>query len=396
MNAFCTGNAVRSGEIPAPHPACRITVVIPARNESASIGQALAALTAQRDLAGRPLTRALFDVIVFANNCSDATAAIVHECATAAPHVPIFVVEGDLCAADSHIGAARKFVMDLAAARFLAAGMPHGIVASTDSDTLVDAQWIAWTLREAAGVDAVAGHVAIADTDQYRLLAPVRLLYARELTYRRLVAEAEARIDPLPEDPLPRHSSFVGASFAVTAQTYFAAGSLPPLRCLEDYYFCRALRRIDARIRHSPYVRATTSARTHARVDGGFGSFIAGLHSCADRGETFHVEHPRQTLDAFELRAALRGMWSAGLPSLDPGDGSPRLLRALRRTSPDWATLRAASPTFGSFYERVSAFIAPEALPPAHVERAIEVLREATMLRVAADTFTRDLTSSSA
>jgi len=375
------------GALPPPGAGCRITVVIPARNESADIGAALAALGEQLDLAGNRLSRDVFDVIVFANNCSDDTAAVARERAAAA-RLPAYVVEADLRAADAHIGAARKYVMDLAAARFQAAEMPLGLIASTDSDTVVDRQWIAYTLREARAADAVAGHVAIAPADQARLLAPVRLLYARELSYRRSVAEIEALLDPLPEDPLPRHSAFVGASFAVTARTYIAAGGLPPRRRLEDLHFSYALRRIDARIRHSPFVRATTSARAAARVDGGFGSFIARLHQCAERGETFSVEHPQCTIDRLERRRALRRVWQAGARNSD--ELAALAERLPHRTPPDWPRLLAGAATFGAFYEDAKALYPQPPRPDVNVEIAIETLRVAAQRHISQRSLARD------
>jgi hypothetical protein len=271
--------------------------------------------------------------------------------------------------------------------------MPLGIIASTDSDTVVDRQWIAWTLREARAADAVAGQVAIAPADQARLLAPVRLLYARELSYRRSVAEIEALLDPLPEDPLPRHNAFVGASFAVTAQTYIAAGGLPPRRRLEDLHFSYALRRIDARIRHSPCVRATTSARIAARVDGGFGSFIASLHQCAERGETFSVEHPQCTLDRLERRCALRRVWHAGARNSDELVALAERLRP--RTPPDWPRLLAGAATFGAFDEYVTALYPPPQQPDVNVEIAIETLRVAAQRHIAQRATTDDDVQSS-
>ncbi len=359
--------------LPAPTSACRLTVVIPARNEAAFVTHALRALAAQRDLNGGPLASGLFDIIVLANNCSDATAELARRSAQAS-RVPIYVVEADFAGADAHVGAARRAVMDSAAARFRDAGRPHAVIASTDADTVVDSQWIAWTLREVPGVDAVAGHVRIGDAERSRFDVPVQTLYSRELTYRRLVAEVETLIDPVAEDPYPRHSSFVGASFAVTTAAYLAAGGLPPLPQLEDQQFCRALRRIDARIRHSTRVRATTSGRTATHVGGGFGAFIAGLHQSAERRSTFAVEHPRLTLALFTARAALRGIWSQRNTNVETPIPLPPLLQRVQSTVK--RDVRE-SPTFGLFFDRVMARCAMPAPPDVAVEYAIDVLRAA-------------------
>jgi glycosyltransferase involved in cell wall biosynthesis len=370
-------NAADSAAVTAPAAACGITVIIPARDEASSIGATLAALAAQRDPNGRPLPSDFFDIIVFANNCSDDTAAVVRSIAERVPQIAICVIENTLRPEDAHIGTARKYVMDLAAHRFLAAGKPDGIIASLDSDTLPDQRWIYWIARELQQCDAVAGHVTLAEADCERLLAPVRLLYAREQTYRRVLAEVESLIDPRPEDPQPRHGSFVGASFAISARTYLAAGGLPPLRRLEDVEFSLALRRIDARVRHSPFVRAATSARLDARVDGGFGAFLAELHACAERGESFTVEHPQRSLEDLECRAALRRVWQGQEHSDDPAH-----VAAIFNLPPEhWrASIDPALP-FGTVWERLAqrAECVRKRYAPARAEFAIAALRAAAL-----------------
>ncbi len=333
-----------------PSPACRLTVCVPARNEASSIEEALVALGGQRDIDGRPLPHGLFDIIVFANNCEDGTAEVVRRIASQTAQVSIFTVESALRPDAAHIGAARKQIMDFAAARFLAAGRADGILASIDSDTVAQSDWVAWMLREMRSAEAVAGQVTIAVADYESLLAPVRLLYARELAYRRTLARAEAIIDPRPEDPQPQHNSFVGASFAVTVSAYVAAGGIPPLPRLEDLAFSHALRRIDARVRHSASVRASTSARLTARVDGGFGTFLADLHDCARRGESFLVEHPLVSLDEMLARAALRRVWLG----VERPDDSQRCTAILGLAAGDWLPLIHSGLPFGAVYDAIA------------------------------------------
>lgn len=363
--------------LPAPAPGCRVTVCLPARDEAALIGDTLAALLAQRGIDREPLPHGFFDIIVFANNCSDETAAVARRLAAGTSNVRIFTIEARLPAAFAHVGGARKRVLDLAATRFLAAGRPDGCVASIDSDTRPNVDWIAWIAREMRGRDAVAGHVTIAQADQERLLAPVRLLYAREVAYRRILAEVEALLDPRPEDPLPRHGSFVGAGFAVTAAAYVAAGGLPALARLEDQAFARALQRIDARVRHSPDVRATTSARLGARVIGGFGSFLAELHDCAQRGTSFTVENAVRTIEDLEGRAALRRLRS--------GDARPndraRISEIFKLAPAQWLPEIDRALSLGDAYERITerARSRRRPLAPMRVEDAIELLRAAAI-----------------
>jgi hypothetical protein len=350
---------------------------LPARDEAALIGDTLAALVGQRGIDGEPLPHGFFDIVVFANNCRDETAAVARRMAARTPNVRILTIEERLPAALAHVGGARKRVLDLAATRLLAAGRPDGCIASIDSDTRANVDWIAWIAREMRGRDAVAGHVTIAPADQERLLAPVRLLYAREIAYRRILAEVEARLDPRPEDPLPRHGSFVGAGFAVTAAAYVAAGGLPALARLEDLAFARALERIDARVRHSPDVRATTSARLGARVTGGFGSFLAELHDCARRGTSFTVENAVRTIEDLEGRAALRRL---RMGDARPNDGE-RVSQIFNLAPAEWLPEIDPALPLGYAYERITqrARSRREPLAPMRVEHAIDLLRAAAI-----------------
>jgi glycosyltransferase involved in cell wall biosynthesis len=360
--------------LPALTAGCRLTVAIPARNEAELLGTALAALAAQQPLASGPPVRGTYDAIVFVNNSSDATVEVARAFAAAHPEFPLTDACADLPRAVAHVGTARKLVMDAAAARFAAGRRPGGLVATTDADTLVAPDWIAQTYRAAADADAIASHVALGEEQIAALLAPVRLLYSRERSYRRAVAEIEDLIDPQPHDRFPRHASVVGAGFAVTAAAYAAAGGVPPLAALEDLAFSHALVRIDARIRHSTLVRATTSDRRIARAPGGFGTFLADLDARGSAGETFFVDHPRKTLDAFESRAALRRIWNRGGDAFDRATVS----RIFASDERDWLPLVDRSRAFGSVYESVAAAsLARPAYAPVAVEVATAALRAA-------------------
>jgi hypothetical protein len=66
-------------------------VAIPANNEAERVETCLAALAAQREGRGRPLPNGAFEIIIFANNCSDGTAEIASAMARVSAH-PISVV----------------------------------------------------------------------------------------------------------------------------------------------------------------------------------------------------------------------------------------------------------------------------------------------------------------
>lgn len=318
-------------------------MTIPARNEELHIVESLQALAMQADL-----TR--FEVMVFANNCTDGTAAR----ARAFGHsnrLRLHVIEGTLPEHIAHVGTARKMLMDEAAARFIAAGVPHGIVATTDADTLVAPDWVERTIDEMRTVDAVAGFVEVHPADRRLMPASARQLYVREFAYRRAWTELESLIDARPEDPPPRHGAFVGASLAVSAAMYVRAGGIPQLASLEDREFLSALRRVDARIRHSLRVRAWTSGRRNARVAGGFGTFLRHLHVQGSRGQTLFVKDPRSIVEELDRRAAARRIWSGAEAPHDRF----RVCATFGITHAECSTLSDRRLPFGTVYERINS-----------------------------------------
>ena len=366
--------------VPAAARALRLTVTVPARNEEATIERCLRAFATQRTTCGRPLAAEVLDVVVYANSCGDGTAHVAARFVAAHPQLRAWVVASPLSSSDAHVGTARKTVMDFAASRFLRARAPRGLVASVDADTVVDPDWAARLLAAAERVDAVAGHVFIDALELATLPAGVRRLYALEATYRRLCAELEATIDPLLEDPSPRHDGFVGANFAVTAGTYVDAGGIPPLPRLEDRAFLFALRRIDARVRFSLDVRAATSGRRTPRVAGGFGTERRELYRRGLRRETFFVDHPGRLEEATCARAALRRIWSGAGYSSDVA----LTCRSFKVSERDVRSFVRTSLPFGRMYERLAKHAALarryERVP---VEAAIEELRTAILRRTA-------------
>jgi hypothetical protein len=353
-------------------------VTIPARNEERGIVDALGALAPQA-------AANCFQVIVFANNCTDATAARAREFADRWPELRLSIAEGHLSPPADHVGTARKALMDYAADQFFAAGRPGGTIATTDADTRVASNWVANTLNEMQHVDAVAGLVEIGPAERRNLPPPVRALYAWENAFRRAWAELEALVDPAPEDPFPRHCSFVAASFAVTAEIYQRAGGLPDVPALEDRLFLRALRRVDARVRFSRRVRAATSGRADARVEGGFGTLVTHLHTQAMRGGTLLVENPRQIFDEAQTRAAARRIWRGSRETADMA-----IVSKFFGMSPERVlqTIDAEKP-FGKNYEAFeeTSTAAKRDYPLVPVGEAIDELRAAiAVLKAAAPT----------
>jgi cellulose synthase/poly-beta-1,6-N-acetylglucosamine synthase-like glycosyltransferase len=279
--------------LPPPDPACRATVVIPAHDEAERIARTLGALAAQTQVDGTPLERGLFDVLVYANNCSDGTAAVVRAFAAAHPSAPIHLAEGWLPPNVAHIGTARRLAMNAAARRL--AGVRDAVLAATDADTIPAPAWLAWTLREIAGVDAVTGRILV-DPRELRALPErtQRMLY-QENAYLFAVARLSTLLDPRPYDPWPRHWQRSGPSFAVRVEAYRSVGGVPAVRVFEDVALYDALEASGAAVRHSLRVRVSTSARTVSRAPGGFGTRVAEWDGSGDSAAGLLVEHPEVT-----------------------------------------------------------------------------------------------------
>jgi hypothetical protein len=297
--------------VPALRPGCRATVVVPARDEALRIGPALEALARQRDIDGSPLAADRFDVLVYANNCSDATADVVRAVARRHPAHAIHIAEEWLPPNVAHIGTARRAAMQAARARFSAAGIDDGVLVATDADTVPAPAWLAWTLREMETADAVMGRILIDANEWRRLPQPVRDMLTDENAYHFAIARLKTLIDPKPYDPWPRHWQRSGPSFALRTAAYDLAGGVPPVRTLEDIALYDALERTGARIRHSLRVRVTTSARLESRAAGGFGARVKAWSELQEPHRPLLVEDPATTV------ARLRGE-DVGPPNKQP------------------------------------------------------------------------------
>ena len=229
--------------------ALRAVVVVPARDEAQRIGGCLRALGAQRRVASDA-----FEIVVVLDRCSDGT----REAAAAAAAgivTPVLIVDSP----GEGVGVARRHGMDLACARLFEAGAPDGLVATTDADTLVAADWLAEQLSlSSRGAEAIGGQIVLAGDDAGRL-APE--------TLARRDARAGARMRTvLARDPAAEHHFFSGASMAVTARAYRAVGGLEPVAALEDEAFEARLDAAGVRIARSAAVRVVTAARTDGRT----------------------------------------------------------------------------------------------------------------------------------
>jgi len=237
-------------------------VAIPARNEAARIGACLDALAAQPEASS-------LTVLLLLNGCTDETEALARSHARHSAFRLVLRHE-ELASGLSHAGEARGRALDAAAGLLEREGQPDGVLLTTDADSRVAPDWLAAIRAELErGADAVAGRVEYDPDETATLPSPLLLRLELEATYAALLAEMEARLDPVQHDAWPRHRMASGASLAIRLPAYRRAGGLPRVRVGEDRAMIAALQAVDARIRHAPGVRVLTSCRTDGRAAGG-------------------------------------------------------------------------------------------------------------------------------
>ena len=245
----------------APAP-LRAIVAIPVCNEAERIGACLRALDRQVDVPANRL-----GIVLFLNNCTDGTGAVVAGLAAHSPH-RVRVVERTFAGASA--GWARREAMEAAADWLEEAGARDGAILTTDADSRVAEDWVARNLAAlAGGADAVAGRIVLDPEDAARLPDALHARGRLESAYEALLTEIGARLDPDPHDPWPCHWTASGATLAVRLAAYRAVGGMPALPLGEDRAFVAYLRARNARVRHAPDITIVTSGRLEGRAQGG-------------------------------------------------------------------------------------------------------------------------------
>lgn len=294
-----------------PHSKLSV-VAVPAHNEERYIGGCLAALALQRDEMGAPIAPGCFEILIFANNCTDRTAAVARQAAQSIPH-PVIVIEEDMPSGQRNAGWARKRAMDLAAARVAEVAPVRGRVLTTDADSRVAPTWFAATVREfEKGVDCVAGYIDALAEDYIALGCEFVSRGRLEDTYLRYLAEINARCDPRPHDPWPNHRVSSGASLAVSLAAYSAIGGLPARPVGEDAALTETLARAGFKVRHSMDVCVTTSCRFDGRATGGAADTMRHRHAVPDAPCDEEIETALQATRRFLCKGFLRERWTNG------------------------------------------------------------------------------------
>jgi glycosyltransferase involved in cell wall biosynthesis len=280
---------------------CDVIVAIPVQNEEHFIANCLLAL-ARQSVAYR------HRVILLLNNCTDDTSTIIRNLVPRLP-MPVLTINTTLPPRMANAGAARRLAMQYAAQL----ASPGSVLMTTDADGQVSTNWIAANLAALrAGADAVAGRAELDHEDASQLPARLREDDARECEYDQTLDEIRSILDPDPADPWPRHTEDSGASIAVTLDAYFRVGGFPNVPMGEDRAFIAALRRMDARIRHSPDVRVVVSGRIDGRAVGGMADTIRRRLTKSDEVMDERFEPARIATKRAWIRGLLRTIWGAG------------------------------------------------------------------------------------
>ena len=311
-----------------------LAIAIPAHDEAALLPRCLTALAGQR---GAPD----FAVLVFANNCTDGTAALARGLAPGLPF-RLVVEEAELAPRNRNAGHARRRAMERAATL---SARPDFLLLATDADAQPAADWVArMAAHLRAGADAVAGRVMIEPGSAATLPPPVRLRSRQEAHLARMLDRIASLLDPIPWDPWPRHAGHWGANFGVTAAAFRRAGGIPPVPVAEDRAFFRALERVNARIRHADDARVLVSARLQGRAAGGMADVLRRRSATEDPWCDAALEPLSHALRRIRLRAALRR---------DPsGLGEARIARRLG-LDPRAAAALLRPGDFGETWERL-------------------------------------------
>ncbi|QGZ66940.1 glycosyltransferase [Paraburkholderia acidisoli] len=211
-----------------------IGIVIPVHNEERLLGRCLdSVLTASRHEA---LDGERVRVVVVLDSCSDSSEAVAQNAG-----VEIVRIEARM------VGAARA-----AGANILVSRGARWL-SFTDADSYVAPDWLVRQLE--IGANAVCGTVQIDQWDN------------QPESLRRIWCERYHDADG--------HRHVHGANLGVSVWAYERAGGFPSLTCSEDLALVDAIIAAGIPVVWSASPRVATSARTQARVGGGFGDTLA-------------------------------------------------------------------------------------------------------------------------
>ena len=279
-------------------PSWFLGVVVPAKNEAATLPDCLAALMKAVLQVDAPV-----HIVVVLDACTDNSAGAVNDfCATLAPELAGRVCVDVLDVAFSNVGAARAAGVRHLLDQFSVTGL---WVARTDADSRVPTHWLAAHLSYAlAGADAVAGTVTVSDWGDRSSAVITR-------------ARAEYQARPARHDPVDGHGHIHAANLGVSARAYLGAAGFPPLPVHEDVALVQALLDAGRHLVWADDIAVSTSARRHARTPGGFAGYLNDLENSTMSPAS--VDHVKPALPAHQTGAPLRKLSRNASPVVTGG-----------------------------------------------------------------------------
>lgn len=272
----------------------RFCVCVPARDEADRLPILLDAL-ARQDVDG-PIRVS----ILINNTVDDSVAAVARAQAAWGERLHLAVACHDIPPERAHAGTARRLAMEAGLARI---DPDRGVLISTDADTRPPSDWISAMLRAIdAGLDIVGGRIVVDDAEP--LAADMNAMQVKLDRYWACVRAIEDDIDPCRWDPAPRHGDHTGASLAILAPLYRAAGGVPAIPAGEDRALVEAAVAAGGRLGHPMSVWTRVSARTIGRATGGMADHMQALSDRVARGEPTLLP----SFDQWRARAAWRRM----------------------------------------------------------------------------------------
>ena len=226
----------------------RFAVVVPARDEAANITECVESIL--RSAAAAGLAHDRFELVVVADSCTDATAAIARRAVGGLG----VVVE----ARAGSVGQARAIGTSRALARWVARPSTVWTV-HTDADSVVPEGWLHHQRRVAeVGFAAVAGVVEVASFAEHSARTARR--------HHRMYSGAG-------DD----HPHVHGANLGVRADAYRAVGGWSAIASGEDHALWNAVRRAGYPTLSTRSIHVVTSGRRVGRAPDGFAAHLRSL-----------------------------------------------------------------------------------------------------------------------
>lgn len=290
-----------------------LVVAIPAMDEEERIRRTLDTLEAELQPGDA--------VVVAVNNSRDRSADLARR-ALVARRRPFLLIDLLWRGANGSAPLARRLVLDCAAAL-----SPHAHLLSLDADTLVRPRWReSYAALFTQGFDLVCGGIGF--VPQEAALLPQGDPEAERILREARAAsrEAEALIDPDPDNPWPHHGNIGGANFGLRAGAYGRVGGIPLVPFGEDRELLRRARASGLRVRFAGDPCVWTSPRLDGRARGGLSDELA--RSRRERDPL--VDEALEPAEQLELRLRMRRAFRRAT-----GEMRKALLRQLGLAAPE-------------------------------------------------------------